>query len=229
MEVEFGLMKWFKSKWQMKLNAKTVTLPGGGSIAIQDEQDAKKEFVGGQHLRYSGILKWYDAGKKEGLVILDDGFAMDEKVPKKLPVPEHEINCGGKRPKGLKKDLEVEFGIVKNWKGKHLCYNMMLPGALPLTPENIERRALVGDRTFQGTVDFFSSWSKCGYIKPDTVARFPAKVRDAMQKEKEQHMKKKPDSEAELVLYFKRSDVNSWGKVQKGKKCTFQVYTDEKG
>merc|ERR1712187_581514 len=154
---------------------------------------------------------------------------MDEKVPKKLPVPEHEVNCGGKQPVGLKKDLEVEFGIVKNWKGKHFCYNMMLPGALPVTPENIEKRVLVGQQTFQGTCDFFNNWSKSGFIKPDNVARLPARVRTSMQKDKEEHMKKKPGSEVELVLYFRMSDVITWGKIVKGKKCKFKVYHDEKG
>jgi len=220
-------MKW-KHNGRMELSAKHVTAPGGVEIAIQDELDAKKEFVGGQHARYKGTLEWYDTGKKFGSVIMEAGVELEEAVPKKLQVEEHEVNCGGKRPQGLKDNIEVEFGIVKNWKGKHLCYNMTLPLGLPLTQENIEKRELANSSVYTGTVDNYNKWG-FGYIKPDTPAQLPAKVRKLMQEEMEAFCKKQPDAPQELTLYFRKQDLSGWGKVKTGAPCTFQVYMDEKG
>merc|ERR1719436_2327481 len=156
MVVEFSLMKW-KDRGAETLRAKFVTMPGGANIAVQDEEDAKtKTFVGGQNLRYTGNLKWYDPKKSLGIVTLDEGYALDSDVPKELQVEEDEVNCGGKRPQVKMEKMAVEFGIYKNKKGKYLAYNMCLPGGGSMARENIEGRSSLGEATYTGEVAFWS-------------------------------------------------------------------------
>merc|ERR1711874_577481 len=115
-----------KTDGTTSIDAKTVTLPGGLNVALRDEIDAeKKEFVGGQFLRYTGILLWYDVKQTEGRIKLDDGYVLEEGVPNTLVVYEHELNCAGKRPWQNLKNINVEFGIVKGWKKKEFfAYNV---------------------------------------------------------------------------------------------------------
>merc|ERR1719335_665427 len=107
MEVEFGLHV-YKSKQnpdKSYVRAKTVTLPGAVQIAVQDDLDAeKKTFVGGQHLRYTGKLKFYRKNDGFGYVQIDDGFSYPagEDVPKEIRVEEAEVNCGGSKPMSMK-------------------------------------------------------------------------------------------------------------------------------
>merc|ERR1719379_372819 len=102
MQVQFGLHK-YKTGSGTAVRAKHVCMPGGGTIAIQDDLDAqKKEFVGGQNLRYTGTLKFYRARQGYGYVTMDKGFKTAETIPEEIRVEEAEVNSGGKKPFGLK-------------------------------------------------------------------------------------------------------------------------------
>jgi cold shock CspA family protein len=124
------------------IKACNVSQVGGAPIAIQDESDGKKKFVGGQHLRYTGTLKFFIPKRGYGYVAIDDGFKYDvEGVPKEIRVEHSEVNCGGKNP-GYMKEIQVEFGIWQTQKGAFKAYNMTAPGGTPLpegdhnSPEN---------------------------------------------------------------------------------------------
>jgi len=134
MYVEFNLEVYDNEKSGVKaVRAKDVSLPGGGLVCVQDAKDAeKKTFVGGQDLRYTGTLKFYKAKDGFGYITVDDGYAMDEEVPKDIRVERAEVNCGGENPRNLKNVKEVEFGIWKNQKGVFKAYNMTHPGGLPI-------------------------------------------------------------------------------------------------
>merc|ERR1719378_1093082 len=134
MDLEFGLEIVTDKKTKVKsLKAKEVCLPGGVAVAIQDQVDSeKKQFVGGQDLRYSGTLKFYKAKDGYGYITMDEGFALEEEVPKDIRVERAEVNCGGEQPRNLKSVKQVEFGIWKTKKGHHKVYNMTLPGGIPI-------------------------------------------------------------------------------------------------
>lgn len=223
--VEFGLMKWKNQDGTSSLRAKTVTKPGGEMIALQDDHDAeKKTFVGGQHLRYTGTLKWYNPKMSCGYVLLDDGFALDEPVPKELKVFEQEVNGGGKKVQKYMEDLHVEFGIHKDPKGKFLVYNMTLPGGVPVTQENLEnRKNHLGD--FKGKIHSWAWKDGWGLIEPDSVASLPSSVQAKMNASPKTY---KSDGQK---LYFRKTDLargsTTW--LKKGQECTFQTYTDDKG
>eukprot|EP00913_Durusdinium_trenchii_P032578 g30498.t1 len=98
--VEFGLFLHMKKSGYPKnvsVKAKTVTLQGGGMVNIQDEMDAETmTFVGAQNLRYTGTIKFFDQMRGFGWVIIDDGFQMEEPVPKEIKVHGTELHTGGK-------------------------------------------------------------------------------------------------------------------------------------
>merc|ERR1711904_374111 len=133
-DVEFTLATKIDDKTGKKqVEAKNVTMPGGGNIAIQDQIDAeKKTFVGGQELRYTGSLKFYRAKEGYGYITMDDGYAVDASVPKEIRCEMAEMNAGGAKPGNMKEVSAVEFGIWKNTKGVHKAYNVTLPGGMPL-------------------------------------------------------------------------------------------------
>jgi len=134
MEVEFGLQIW-TANGQRTLRAKDVTQVGGANVAVQDAEDAEtKAFVGGQFLRYTGMLDYFSPQSGLGKIQIDEGFALDESVPKELSVETMEVNAGGQRPQAMR-NIQVEFGIWQTGEGEYKAYNMTLPGGLPLTPE----------------------------------------------------------------------------------------------
>lgn len=131
MKVQFQLKKE-EARGKTTVCAKAVTLPGGGAIEMQDDNDAKKQFVGGQFLRYSGTLKFFLDKKGFGYVTIDEGYDYaGEDVPKEIRVELAEMNAGGKQP-AVMKDVQVEFGIWKTEKGIYKAYNMTAPGGEPL-------------------------------------------------------------------------------------------------
>jgi len=129
-KVQFNLKKE-ERKGQHTLRACNVSLPGGAPVSVQDEQDEKREYVGGQNLRYTGTLKFYIPKRGYGYVTLDEGYELDADVPKELRVETSEVNAGGAQPAYMK-DVQVEFGIWKTKKGEYKCYNMTAPGGLVL-------------------------------------------------------------------------------------------------
>jgi len=235
MQVEIGLHPYSSKKTPGKIyvRAKAVTLPGGARIAVQDEMDAeKKQFVGGQHLRYSGKLQWYSVQRDFGYVTMDDGFVMDEAVPKSIKVEVSEVNSGGKPIPTKMKDVQVEFGIVKTRKGEFRCYNMTLPGGEAIAKEVLEKRETAGPRLYKGTVEV-NMWKQgYGFIKVAPGAPLPPKVTAKLaqaKKAKEANGKGKGKQAQESLLYFRNSDIrdNQW--LRKGQEVQFKVYTDDNG
>ena len=76
LDVEFSVLKVrdmrFRDIWTLRAN--NVTLVGGTRISLQDDIDAQtKRFVGGQHLRYTGRLKFFNPRRGFGYVEIHDG------------------------------------------------------------------------------------------------------------------------------------------------------------
>jgi len=231
MEVEFGLMTYKATEYdgRITLRAKTVTLPGGSMVAVQDNLDAeKKTFIGGQNLRYTGQLKFYNPKQGFGYVTMDEGYQMEEEVRKELRVEEAEVSCGGKRPRRWLEGLSVEFGIWKTKTGQHLVYNMTLPGGVPMTQENMEHRQPVSGALYQGQIAFWSWKQGWGHIEPDASAKLPPAVTAQMEEmvKSAQEKGKKPEGS---LLYFRKADLAGTSWLKKGQAVTFQVYTDDKG
>jgi len=227
MEVQFGLHK-YKSYKGTSVRAKHVTMPNGSNIAVQDETDAaKKTFVGGQNLRYTGELKFYRAKSGYGYVKMDAGFKTSEPVPEEIRVEESEVNCGGKKPFGLK-DIKVEFGIWKTQKGAFKAYNMTLPKGIPITKEALENRKITSPTLFKGTI-VRNMWKQgFGYIDC-TGQKIPANITskmDAMKKDTEAKGKKVTEGS---VLYFRSMDVEEGKWLKKGQEVQFKIYMDDKG
>eukprot|EP00747_Dinoflagellata_sp_TGD_P166742 gnl/TRDRNA2_/TRDRNA2_190009_c0_seq1.p1 gnl/TRDRNA2_/TRDRNA2_190009_c0~~gnl/TRDRNA2_/TRDRNA2_190009_c0_seq1.p1 ORF type:complete len:359 (-),score=80.30 gnl/TRDRNA2_/TRDRNA2_190009_c0_seq1:46-1086(-) len=237
-EVEFNIMKYKESKkygGHYTLRAKMVTQVGGAAIAVQDEQDANEmSFVGGQHLRYTGTLKWFDPNGGFGFVVLDDGFALDEAVPKEMRVELQEVNCAGKRP-GYMEKLAVEFGIVKT-EMDFMAYNMTLPGGLPMSRDNLEHRIVSSSgQVYKGVISSWKSWEGFGNIQlpPEGMAALPADVltKIAQGQEAMKAKGKEPRPGADSEIYFRKDDCREkdlfWPRT--GMTVTFQIYIDDKG
>jgi len=227
-EVEFGLMKWTQSG-RTTLRAKTVTGPGGKLVAVQDDLDAqRKQFVGGQMLRYTGKLKFYNPRQAFGYVVLDDGFQLEEGVPKELRVEEAEVNAGGKRPQVWMENIDVEFGIVKNKRGQFLAYNMTLPGGAPLLRDTLENRKLLGANRYAGTIAYFNWQKGWGLITPDPTVPLPGEVAQKLV-EQQDAIRAKGKEPTGAAIYFRRPDVARGMKLDKDTKLTFALYIDDNG
>merc|ERR1719313_2911501 len=228
MKVQFALHK-YKSQKGTSVRAKRVALPGGGAVAIQDQEDAeKKAFVGGQNLRYTGELKFYRARQGYGYVKMDPGFKTSEPVPEEIRVEEAEMNCGGKKPFGLK-EVKVEFGIWKTPKGAFKAYNMTLPKGIPITKDALENRKITSPTLYKGTI-VRNLWKQgYGYVSPTAGQKIPKNVTDkmaAMKKETEEKGKKVTD---DSVLYFRTGDIEEGKWLKKGQEVQFKIYLDDKG
>lgn len=114
------------------LQADNVCAPGGLPLATQDAADAKKTFVGGQNLRYTGLLKFFLPSRGFGYIKIDPGFQYDrEGVPEEIRVETVEMNCGGGNPPYME-NVQVEFGIWMTTRGAFKGYHVTLPGGLAL-------------------------------------------------------------------------------------------------
>merc|ERR1712048_417575 len=102
-------------------------------------------------------------------VIMDDGYAVTEDVPKGMRVDNEEVNAaGGELPP--MDNVQVEFGIWKTPKGEYRVYNMTLPGGLPVKQTTIENRQVHDAQVkFTGKVEMWYKWKDFGFIKPDAV------------------------------------------------------------
>lgn len=231
MTVELSIMK-VKDKrsgvWTLKSSA--VTMPGGTPIAVQDELDAQhKEFVGGQHLRYTGQLQFFSPKRGFGWLTMDDGYALSEPVPKELRVDLPEVNAGGRQPPHMK-EVAVEFGIVKTRRGGFKGYNMTLPGGMPMTQEGLEHRVVLGARTFLGTVEIYNWTRGWGFIKGAPGQVFPPNVVSKIKQQQEESTKRgKTITGGDLMLYFRKDDINFGVEIDQGKQVSFKVYTDDRG
>lgn len=231
MQVEFGLLKKKEQKFGVEaLRARTVTLPGGGNIALQDDADAeKKTFVGGQWLRYTGTLKFYNAKRGFGWLTMDDGYALTEPVPKELRIEEHEVNCAGKKPRNMESGLAVEFGIQKTRKEQFVAYNMTLPGGLPLLQSSIEHRQELATGPFSGTIQSWSWKGAWGFVAPAANVRLPNEVQAKITQMQQAAKAKGKTDVTEKLLYFRKNDLARGCKAEKGLKVTFKCYIDDKG
>lgn len=235
MQVEFGIQKW-KTPEGMSLRAKTITLPGGGQVALQESNDARnKTFVGGtpscagQFARYSGKLKFFSPRNGFGYIAIDATPALSEEISKKeLRVETAEINAAGKQPQVMK-ELQVEFGIWQTKNGAHKAYNVTLPGGVPLTRENLENRTAIAGRTFRGSIVLWSWRQGWGFIQVDASTPVTPQIQQKIALMNQQTKDKGKTPEHDKALYFRKTDCQQGFKPEKGTACSFQIYTDDKG
>eukprot|EP00933_Yihiella_yeosuensis_P067287 TRINITY_DN7203_c0_g1_i1.p1 TRINITY_DN7203_c0_g1~~TRINITY_DN7203_c0_g1_i1.p1 ORF type:complete len:344 (+),score=94.26 TRINITY_DN7203_c0_g1_i1:62-1093(+) len=234
MQIEFGLMKWKEGKsGRSSLRAKTITAPNKQIIALQDSVDAeKKSFVGGQDLRYTGTLKFYDPKGGYGYVTIDEGFQLEEGIPKELRVERAEVNSGGKQP-GPMENIGVEFGIWKTRRDAYKVYNMTLPGGVPLSQAQLENRVTQQNQTYQGEVKIWNWRQGWGFIKAAEGSPIPAtvlaKLAEQTQAAQSKAESKGKTSSQDQLLYFRRQDCSPGVRISQDMKVTFSVYTDDKG
>lgn len=241
LEVEFGVLKWQdKFSWGLTtVRAKNVTLMGGTNIAMQDDVDAQeKTFVGGQHLRYTGTLKFFNPIKGFGYVTMDQGYDVDSSVPNDLRVETSEVNSGGKRPMPMQ-NVAVEFGIWIDAKGKgkgkgdlvrHKIYNMTLPGGHPLTQDALENRITMGPVNYQGTVAIWNWRHGWGFIRGDAHSVLPPRVVTKLAQQQQAAVAKgKRVSLDDKMFYFRRADIMQGCQPRRDMQVSFQVYIDDKG
>lgn len=231
MEVEFGMVKVQDKRTGSgcTLRAKNVSLVAGSMISLQDELDAgKKNFVGGQHVRYTGALKFYDPARGGGWVVVDDGLVTDSNVPKEIKVEMSEVNAGGETPVKMDNIL-VEFGIWQTPKGQYKVYNMTLPGGVPITSAVMDRREVYDSILLTGKVENYSAWKGWGFIKPDHPELLPAMIlTKLMEMANTAHERGRKYSE-EKLLYFRKEDILEGITLSEGQPVTFSAYTDSKG
>lgn len=234
MEVQFNIQKWREPGAGMTLRAKNVATPGGADISIQDEVDGKKkEFVGGQDLRYTGNLKFYSPRSGFGYITIDAGYELEEGVPTELRVERSEVNAGGRQPPVMQ-NTQVEFGIWKTNKGGYKAYNMTLPGGMPVSQAALENRLALGADEYQGIVEIWNWKQAYGFLKlaPDVVLPAAAAAKLTQQTQAATEKAKaagKTDASSEELIYFRRTDVQQGIKLEKGQTVTFQIYMDDKG
>lgn len=232
MDIEFGIMKW-KDKRQgsvTTLRAKYVTLPGGASVAVQDEEDSKnKTFVGGQHLRYTGTVKFYSPKGGYGYVLVDEGYSFEEPPPRELRVEEAEVNAGGKKVNRWLENISVEFGIWKTSKGAYKAYNMTLPGGAPITEERLENRQTVGQETYRGQVTYWNWRQNFGLIKAGAWVALPQEVESRLARMQEAAKQSGKKVYPEKLLFFRKADVAKGCSPKEGLQVSFRVYVDDKG
>lgn len=238
-EVEFGVQKFQdKFNWVTTLRGKDVSLVGGTNIAMQDDIDSQeKEFVGGQHLRYTGTLKFFDPRKGFGYVTMDQGYDVPADVPGDLKIETVEVNAAGQRPTHMR-DLPVEFGIYKRANppakggasGIFLVYNMTLPGGHPLTQDALENRITMGAQSYSGTVAIWNWRQGWGFIRADPLTVLPPRVVTKLAQQQQAAIARgRKVSADEKMFYFRRVDVLEGLNPTRDMQVTFQLYIDDKG
>jgi len=239
LEVECNIVKWResfnKTGGSVTLRTKNVTLPGGVRLTMQNELDAqKKEFVGGQDLRYTGNLKFYEPRGGFGYVKLDDGYQVDPEVPTELRIERAEVNAGGRQPSKME-DIAVEFGIWKTARGAYKAYNCTLPGGVPMLRATIENRVEMTGQSFTGEVKIWHWRQGWGFVKLDASCPLPTAAQQKLLQQTEAAVAKAAErgrpkeAAAEELVYFRRGDVSLGQRVRQDCKVSFTLYTDDKG
>jgi len=233
LEVEFGVMTWrdYQNRNAVTLRAKHVTMVGGMNIALQDDIDAQqKTFVGGQHLRYTGTLKFFTPKHGFGYVIMDQGYDVDPSVPSELRVETDEVNAGGKQPCFME-NLAVEFGIWRTKKGGYMVYNMTLPGGHPLTQDALENRISMGLQSYTGKVAIWNWRAGWGFIKCSDATMLPPRVLAKLALQVQAARQRGKNVGDDKMLYFRKADCahTAGQNLRQGADVSFQVYIDDKG
>mmetsp|Transcript_27894 Transcript_27894/g.59051 ORF Transcript_27894/g.59051 Transcript_27894/m.59051 type:complete len:364 (-) Transcript_27894:162-1253(-) len=231
LEVEFGLQlrRDWKSGNALTLQAKHVTAVGGMNIAVQDDADAQeKTFIGGQHLRYTGTLKFFTPRHGFGYVVMDQGYDVDPNVPSELRVETEEVNAGGRGPCFME-NLAVEFGIWRDAKGRHKVYNMTLPGGHPLTQDALENRISMGQVTFTGEVAIWNWRAGWGFIRVDPQLTLPPRVLAKLAQQQAAARQRGKNITQDKMMYFRKPDCTPGILLRQGAQVTFQLYIDDKG
>jgi len=230
MEVEFGLM--VQREWQFGGNtvrAKNVTMLGGMSIQLQDDLDAQqKQFVGGQHLRYTGTLKFFTPRHGFGYVHMDAGYDIDASIPLDLRVETAEVNAGGHQPRFMQ-NLAVEFGIWRDQRGSYKVYNMTLPGGHPLTQDALENRISMGPQTYQGEVQIWNWRQGWGFIRTAPNVVLPPRVAAKLAQQQAATRQRGKQITSDNMMYFRRPDCAPGLMLRQGMLVKFQLYIDDKG
>lgn len=230
MEVEFGLV--MQRDWNrpgLTLRARNVTLVGGMNIALQDDIDSQeKQFVGGQHLRYTGTLKFFTPRHGFGYVVMDQGYDVDASVPSELRVETAEVNAGGKQPRFME-NLAVEFGIWRDMKGLYKVYNMTLPGGHPLTQDALENRISMGPQSYLGEVAIWNWRAGWGFIRMDPAAVLPPRVLAKLAQQQAAARQRGKNINNDKMIYFRRVDAAPSLMVRQGMQVHFNLYIDDKG
>lgn len=232
MEVEFGIH--IVEGGEIRHRAKQVSEVDGAPLQVQDSLDSEmKQFLGGENLRYTGRLKFYDPKAGYGYITLDPGFAIGlDGVD--IRVERAEVNAGGMQPIWMT-GLDVEFGIWATTKGALKAYNMTLLGNLPVTYAALESRVVdTSDEIYHGVVKVWNWKQGWGFIKPAQGTTFSLTVQEKLQHQAEVARKRatdrgKSDDPQEELLYFRKHDIERGCKVDRGTKVQFEVYTDNRG
>lgn len=230
MEVEFGLMT--QREWQhggTTIRAKNVTMVGGMSVQLQDDLDAQqKQFVGGQHLRYTGTLKFFTPRHGFGYVVMDQGYDIDPSVPAELRVETSEVNAGGRQPRFME-NLAVEFGIWRTPRMSYKVYNMTLPGGHPLTQDALENRISMGPQTYAGEIQIWNWRHGWGFIKMAQHVVLPPRVAAKLAQQQAATRQRGKQISDDKMMYFRRPDCAPGLMMRQGLQVKFQLYIDDKG
>jgi len=229
-EVEFGVTvsrEW--NRGGMTVRAKDVSMVGGMNLALQDDLDAQeKQFVGGQHLRYTGTLKFFTPRHGFGYVVMDQGYDVDPSVPSQLRVVTAEVNAGGKPPRFME-NIAVEFGIWRTVRGHYNVYNMTLPGGHPLTQDALENRISMGPQTYSGEVAIWNWRAGWGFVRMDPTVVLPPRVTAKLAQQQAAAKQRGKAITAEKMMYFRKPDCAPMLMVRQGMVVQFQLYIDDKG
>merc|ERR1712232_381076 len=231
-ECSISMQREWRSNGQT-LRAKRVTSIGGMNLSLQDDEDAKeKTFVGGQHLRYTGMLKFFTPRHGFGWVLMDEGYDVPPDVAREVRVDREEVNAAGQDAPFMQ-NLAVEFGIWKDTRtGKTIykVYNMTLPGGHPLTQDALENRISMGPQSYSGKVGIWNWRAGWGFIKVDEGLTLPPRVLAKLAQQVQAARARGRQISDDKMLYFRRADVSTPGAIlRQGMAVTFAVYIDDKG
>mmetsp|Transcript_769 Transcript_769/g.1779 ORF Transcript_769/g.1779 Transcript_769/m.1779 type:complete len:319 (+) Transcript_769:165-1121(+) len=222
-EVEFSVKKILVRQGKKALlRAGNVTLPGGAAIALQEEIEDKKEFIGGKDARFFGSVKWYHTTQGYGYIALEqpqDGVS-------EVKVHREEVAGGYAIP--MHNGLRVEFGLMKNKKGNVAAYNVTMPGGGELNRDIGEARVATGGE-YTGEIDWYDYRGAQGWIVPTDFEKLPKDVQESVTAQA-QRRANKTGKETMETLHFRRLDmVDHTEKFVKGTKVTFTVFMSQMG
>uniref|UniRef100_A0A7S1PYW3 Uncharacterized protein n=1 Tax=Alexandrium catenella TaxID=2925 RepID=A0A7S1PYW3_ALECA len=103
-----------------------------------------------------------------------------------------------------------------------------MPGGIPMTLQGLEHRVVLGSRTFKGIVEMYNWMRGWGFIKAAPGSAFPPNVM-AKIKQQQEDAARRGKNTSDMMLYFRKDDLNDGVEIDKGKEVTYKIYTDDKG